>query len=425
MTATNYAVVGGGIVGASVAYHLSERTDDPVVVYERDELAGATTFESTSMVGVGGPDPHYRMKRYGFRLYNELLADPETGVEHRQSGRLRVTTDPEAASRLRALDAHGTDGPAGADGGADDSADAAGEADDEEWRGIDARKFAHDLTRYLPGDDIGGSLLVPPLATERVEGALYRPMYGHIRSDDRTLGPRDLAFEFVERARENGVTFETDAEVTGIETSGGAVSGVEVDGGRVEPADAAVCAAGPWNAELAATAGVELPVEHTLSPVYVLEPAEPLPYTLPTIKSHESSVGVHRKRDDRVLVTYTPSEDEGETTYDPDAVGEPELAAFRETALEWAERLVPRLGDATLVDEWVGVGTNTPDGNPIVGWTGVEGLSLAATMIGIQLAPAVGDVVARQLVEEDPTDYYEAVSLSRFDGHDDGRDPDL
>jgi len=411
MTTTSYAVVGGGIVGASVAYHLSERTDDPVVVHERDGLAAKTTFKSTSMVGVGGHDPHYRMKQYGFRLYNEFLADPASDVEYVQSGRLRVAVDDENAARLEHLDTgeHPT-------------------RSDEEWRGVDARKFAHDLTTYVPGDELRETLVVPPLDTDAVVGALYRPMYGHIRSDDRTLGPRELALEFVERARDNGVTFQTGTEVTGIETTpgGNQVTGVEIGGsgvdadeGRVEPADAVVCAAGPWNAELAATAGIDLPIEHTVSPVYVLELDEPLPYTLPTIKSHESSVGLHRKRDDRILVTYTPSEDEGQARNDLDAVGEAELDAFRETALEWAERLVPRLADATLADEWVGVGTSTPDGNPIVGWTEVEGLSLAATMIGIQLAPAVGEIVARQLVDGDPTDYYDAVAISRFDDYSD------
>lgn len=409
MTTTRYAVVGGGIVGASVAYHLSERTDDPVVVYERDELAGATTFWSTAMIGVGGPEPHRGMKRYGFRLYNDFLADPRSDAEYVQSGRLRVAVDPENAARLRELDAQGHPGQ-----------EPAAERD-AEWRGIDARKFAHDLTRYVPGDTLRETLVVPPLDTEVVEGALYRPMYGHVRSDDRTLGPRELALEFVERARGNGVRFETGTEVTGVATTpdGDRVTGVAVDGDSVEPADAVVCAAGPWNAEMAATAGVDLPMEHTLSPVYALELDEPLPYSLPTIKSHESSVGLHRKRDDRILVTYTPSADEGRATVDLDAVGDVELDDFRDTALEWAERLVPRLADATLADEWIGVGTSTPDGNPIVGWTDVEGLSLAATMIGIQLAPAVGDVVARQLVDGEPTDYYDEVSISRFTGRSD------
>jgi sarcosine oxidase subunit beta len=182
-----------------------------------------------------------------------------------------------------------------------------------------------------------------------------------------------------------------------------------------------ICAAGPWSPRLVGTAGLDLPVEHVLSPVFPLELDRPLPYTLPAIKSHESSVGLHRKRDDAVFVTYTPGENEGASRYDPGTVGDAAPDEFRRTALRWAERLVPRLGDADLGDEWVGVGTATPDGNPLVGWSAVEGLSLAVTMSGIQLAPAVGSIVARQLVEGEPTEYYDSVSVSRFDGHADRR----
>lgn len=398
---TRYAIVGGGIVGASVAYHLSRKTDDPVTVYERGELAAETTFKSTSMIGVGGPEPHHRMKQYGFRLYNEFFADPRSDVEYRQSGRLRVSTSSSGATELEQL-ATGSSQPT--------------DRDRQERSGT---KFAHSLTEYIPGDDLQASLLVPPLATDSVEGALYRPKYGHIRSESRTLGPQDLAFEFVERAREQGVTFETNTDVTDVIVADGRVTGIEVDGRDVVEADVVVCAAGPWNARLAATAGIDLPIEHTLSPVYALELDRPIPYTLPTIKSHESSVGIHKKRDDLILVTYTPDDSAEGSTYDLEAVGEAELDAYREPALEWAERLVPRLADAALVDEWIGVGTGTPDGNPIVGWTEIEGLSLAATMIGIQLAPAVGSILARQLVDDDPTEYYEVVSISRFDGHPD------
>jgi sarcosine oxidase subunit beta len=76
--------------------------------------------------------------------------------------------------------------------------------------------------------------------------------------------------------------------------------------------------------------------------------------------------------------------------------------------------LVPRLADATLTDEWVGIGTKTPDGAPIVGQTAVEGLSLAVTGAGIQLAPAVGDVLARRLVDGETTPHHDAVTPARF-----------
>ena len=402
MSTPRYVIVGGGIVGASVAYHLSERTDRPITVYDRTDLAAETTFKSTAMIGVGGLDPQHRMKQYGFRLYNEFFAAPAASPEYRQAGRLRVATSPSGATTLERL------------AGAESEPTAAGESVRS-----GPGTFGDRLIEYLPGDEVQASLLIPPLETDIVEGALYRPRYGYIQGDSRTLGARDLAFEFIERARENGVTFATNTEVTDIVTTGNRVTGVTTDGTDTVDADEVICAAGPWNVQLAETVGLDLPVEHVLSPVFALELDRPFPYTLPAIKSHESGVGLHRKRDDMVLVTYTPGETEGAARYDPETVGEKAPDAVRRTALEWAERLVPQLEEAALVDEWVGVGTSTPDGNPIVGWTPIEGLSVAVTMSGIQLAPAVGSIIARQLVDGDPTEFYDDVSITRFDGYTD------
>lgn len=399
-------VVGGGIVGASVAHHLAERTDDPVVVYERGELAAETTFRATAMIGVAGPAPYHRLKEYGFRLYNDFFADPEAEPRYRQSGRLRVSTTEEGARELEAL------------------ASAVPSAESDSPGSASAAKYANSLVDYVPGEKLRDRFLLPPLDAHVVEGAFYRPQYGYVQDDSRTLGPRELAMEFVERARANGAIFETNTAVTDIGVDDGEVTHVELDGAERVDVAAAVCAAGPWNDRVAALAGVDLPIGHVRSPVFALELADPLPYDLPMIKSHDSSVGIHPKRDDAVLVTYTPDEGERESSVDPSSVSDTAPDEFRETALHWAETLMPILGDAELTDEWVGVGTNTPDGKPIAGWTEVDGLALAATRAGIQYAPAVGSVVARQLADDDPTEHYEAVSVSRFDGYDDGRTAD-
>jgi sarcosine oxidase subunit beta len=401
MGRSRYAVVGGGIVGASVAYHLSQRTADPIVVYEQGDLASATTFRATAMIGVGGAEPYNRMKEYGIRLYNEFFADPEAEPHYRQAGRLRLATTTGGARALEELAAATPDGSDGA-----------------------AERVANTQASYVPGDRVRDRFVVPPLDTEIVEGALFRPQFGYVLDDSRTVGARELALEFVERASANGVRFETNTEVTDIYTTAGTVTGLETDECEAVDAEYVVCAAGPWNHRVAGLAGLDLPLEHVYSPVFALHLADPLPYTLPMLKSHESGVGIHPKRDDTVLVTYTPSDDET-LRYVPTTGSDAPPDEHREIALRWAERLLPVLADADLDDEWVGLGTDTPDGNPIVGRTRIDGLAVAATMSGIQYAPAVGSIVARQLVDGEPTAYYDAVSISRFDGSSDGWDVEL
>lgn len=228
MDEPRYAVVGGGIVGASVAYHLGERTDDPVVVYERRELASETTFRSTAMIGVSGPAPYDRMQEYGFRLYNEFFADPAAEPQYRQAGRLRVATTPGGAEDLEGFAASDTEG-----------------AEEHEPPYGGAGKYANSLVDYVPGDELRGRYLVPPLDTERIEGALFRPQYGYVTDDSRTLGARELAMEFVDRAHERGVRFETGTEVTDVDTDGESVTGIETDGRERTRVGTLVCAAGP------------------------------------------------------------------------------------------------------------------------------------------------------------------------------------
>ena len=403
MTESQIAIVGGGIVGASVAAHLGERTADSVVVFERGELAAETTFKATAMIGVAGPDPYHRMKEYGFRLYNDFFADPAANPQYRQSGRLRVATSTEGARELAAF--------------------AEGTQSDEQAETATPRTpstFANSLVDYVPGGSLEDRFILPPIATEHVDGALYRPQYGYIQDDSRTLGARELAFEFVERARDDGVEFVTDTAVTDVVTTDDRVTALELDDSTHVDVDAVVCAAGPWNSQLAASAGIDLPTEHFYSPVFSLELDAPLPYSLPMLKVHEAGVGIHPKRADRVLVTYTPEERNPVDPRSP-TVSTHVLENWRENALRSAEQILPILEDAELVDEWVGIGTATPDGHPIAGWTAIDGLSLAATMSGIQYAPAIGSIVARQLVDDDPTEFYDAVTISRFDGYDDHR----
>lgn len=401
MVDTTYAIIGGGIVGATVAYHLSQRTDDPVAVYERGMPASGTTFKSMAMYGLYGDETQYRMKRYGLRLYNEFFAAPRARPRYNLGGRLEVATTETGADEMAAALEDGS-GP-------------------KSISGVD-----RDLLEYIPGDELDEVLLLPRLNTDAIAGAVHRPRVGFMQ-------PQELAFEFVERAKDNGVGFETGVRVTDVTTAGGRVTGLVTDDGEVA-ADEVICAAGPWNLEIARRAGVEVPVRHTLAPILKFRTNERAEYSLPAIGHHESPYAIYRQESrDRgaMYVGYNPSEEvedvreflETFEEYDPDATDESVPEEVRGGAMEAVERLLPSLLDADLVDEWVGIRSVTPDGNPVVGWTDLEGFSIAAFHTsGIQLAPKVGDVIAGQLVDGDPSDLYDALSISRFEGYTDVHD---
>ncbi|MFB6301763.1 MAG: NAD(P)/FAD-dependent oxidoreductase [Haloferacaceae archaeon] len=381
MSARPVAVVGGGIAGASVAYHLAARTDRPVVVYERGALAGETTARSAAFFGFYGSDLERRLKRYGMALYNDLLAAPRSDAYHDLVGRLRVATTPDGAARL------------------------------EERR--DATPDDAMLT-YRPGAALPERVFCPELDADSVAGATYRPQVGYHR-------PQALARELGTRAREAGVTVETGTPVTDVVVEDDRVRELVVDGERRSEAvdvAAVVCAAGPWNPSVCRLAGLDPPVSHSRAPVLELERPAPATHTLPIVSHVGTGVYARGHGDDAVLVGHYPGSPDAEAEYDPDAVADRVGTERREEMRAVLADLLPPLADAPVRDEWVGVRSHTPDGHPIAGWTGIEGLSIVAfDSSGIQLSPALGRLVATQLVDGTPTDEHDALSITRFDGY--------
>jgi len=371
---TDIAVVGGGIAGASVAWHLSERTDRRVVVYERGEVAAETTAKSAAFFGFYGSEVEERMKRYAMAVYNDFLADPRADPRHDLVGRLRVATTEEGARSL------GETAPTG--------------------------------TFSLAGEGVHERVLCPELDTGAVAGARYRPAVGYHR-------PRELAAEFAARARENGVSFETGRTVEDVLVDGH-VEALVVDGERIG-VEAVVAAGGPWNPQVATMAGVDLPVHHSLAPAMVLERAgkpRKAGTALPIVSHVESGAYARDHGDGRILVAHYPTDRDPDARVDPAAVGDTVPDGAHAEMDAFIENVLPPLSSAREVEEWAGVRSHTPDGHPIAGWTDVPGFSIAAFhSSGIQLAPAVGRVVADQLVNGESTDLHATLSISRFDGH--------
>jgi len=289
------------------------------------------------------------------------------------------------------------------------------EKDGETGIGMIGEARGRDMIKYISGEDLDQHLLLPPLNTDTIAGSLFRPRVGYMSR------PHELAYEFLQRAEENGVTVESNVKITDITTKSDRVTGVIADDERNIEADEVICAAGPWNIDIAESVGIDIPVEHTLAPIVNLQPETPLEYDLPAINHFESSYAFHRRSRDEILIGYNPGYEDG-ARYEPGVVSEQVPTEIRDKGLDLLVKLLPKWQDAEIVDEWVGVRSITPDGNPVVGWTGLEGFNIAAFHTsGIQLAPAVGRIVAQQLISNEPTNYYDALSISRFDGYEDWR----
>jgi glycine/D-amino acid oxidase-like deaminating enzyme len=362
------AVVGGGIAGASVAYHLGERTDAPVTVYERGEVGAETTAKSTATLRLAGDPTVLAMKRDGVELYNRLLRAPRSDATFESTGRVVAATDDMGAEALRDADA-----PTGT---------------------------------YLSGVELSRTVVFPRLDTTAVSGALSL--------DAGYFDPRELAREFAERARAVGVEFRTETRVIDIHADDGRVTAVETPAGT-DPVDRVVAAAGPWTRAVGRLVGLDLPLRHTLAPIRRLEPTGSV-QTLPNLKHRGTGVYFTGRANGSVLVGHSPGgyHDAG-TEYNPDAVPAAVPDDVASTMEAVTGTLLPSLTDAPVTEEWVGVRSLTPDGLPVVGPTAVEGFSVVAfNSEGVQLAPAAGQCIAARVVGENLPDYATAVAPSRF-----------
>ncbi|ELY53727.1 NAD(P)/FAD-dependent oxidoreductase [Natronococcus jeotgali] len=357
-------IVGGGIVGAAVAARLGS-TDGEVALLERAEIGAETTAASAGLLmrTVVDPEPFdLRIRERARERYRELRED---GLETDRIGIVYVAESESFADRLA------------------DSAAALREA------GIDAS--------VLEPDELVGLGIEP----EGLEGGLYTP-------EDRVCDPAAAARLFADRARAAGVDVRTGVSVTDVETRDGAVAAVETSEGRLA-ADRVINATGPWAPQLDEAVGIDLPLCHTRGPMLAVETSDP----------HEGPTAIFESK------RYVRPTERGawlgayRTDYVPgqryDLADRSVSASFRESARE-LETVVPALENATVVDDWVGYRTVTPDGRPLVGETGLEGYLVAVGLSGqgITLAPAVADVVAELLADEADPEYRRRLSPTRF-----------
>lgn len=361
-------VVGGGIVGTSVAYGL-RNGDRPVRVFEKNALASGTTGGSVAQFThhQEEPDPHdYELRRRSWKWLRP----------HVEAGRFSF-------DRVGTLHTY-------ANGGERATVERVAEGLDD--FGVDVRWVDSDeLEQYgLSGDELDGGLLLP---------------------DDGVLDPSEIVHYQVEQVRDAGHAVETGVEVTDVHTADGEVVAVETDTGTYD-ASAVVNAAGPWAHHIDEMVGVDVPIRHTGGPILVLEADRE--FDLP-LTFFEDGVYLREEGQRHALAGDFVTAYEDASRMDPEAARTPS-ESFQLEVADVVDRYLPSLSGVEVVNEWFDLRTVTPDGRPIVDETTVDGYVVATGMsgYGVTVAPAVGELAASAL-DGRGDDLLDATSLARFE----------
>jgi sarcosine oxidase subunit beta len=375
-------IIGGGVVGCSIAYHLAGRGVRDVVVLERETVGSGTTSKAAGGIRAQFPtETEIRFSLEAIRVFERF--EEEFGVDpgYKKIGYLFLVSD---HADLRGF----------------------------EERIALQRRLGVDV-RVITAED--AKKMVPALRVDDLVAAVWGP-------NDGLAGPAEVTNGFATRARERGVRIAEGVRVTAIERAGDRVTGVATSDGKVS-APVVVNAAGPVGATVARLVGVEVPVQPRRRHIFYTEPFPEIPGPIPLTTDRESGF-YFRKELEQILFSPGDVEDIG-SDFDV-----PMDWRRLDEAVDKAVRRVPMLEAAKIAGGWAGLRPLTPDDHAIIGWApGVHGFFLAVGFggHGFQHSPATGRHVADWIVDGKPS-----MDLSLFDparfakdrvkGHDQGPD---
>jgi len=359
-------IIGGGIIGCSVAFHLAAHGHSDVTVLDAGRLGDGATGKATGGIRQQFSSPtNAALGHEAVQYFRDFEAHVGEPFEFRQHGYLFLLSTPVHLEQFRSAVAMQQD------------------------LGIDAELLAVDRAADL----------VPGICTDGLLGAAYCP-------SDGSGSPADALAAFARQARRRGVRFIEDTPVSAV-TAGG--TGFVVGARDVElPAEVVINAAGPWAHDVGNLVGLDLPVEPHPRQAFAIGPMAGLQARMPLTVDLASGAYIHPGDHGSVV---------GGGDRDREASYEPVVRwSLAEAMIDALMRRLPRLAGAEIRGSWCGLREMTPDDHAIVGpcevpnWWNVVGFSGH----GFMQAPVIGDRVARWLLGDSDGADLRRLRVERF-----------
>ncbi|HET9572576.1 MAG TPA: FAD-dependent oxidoreductase, partial [Methyloceanibacter sp.] len=372
-------IVGGGIVGCSVAYHLGKMGLTDVLLLEQGKLTCGSTCHAAGLVGQLRTSANItQLLGYSVELYDRLEKETGLATGWKRNGGLRLACNPERWTEVKR-------------------------------QATTATSFGLEMHLLDPKE---AQALWPLMQVDDVVGAAFLPTDGQ-------ASPSDIAMSLAKGARQGGVTIAEGIKVIAIEVEGGSVRAVVTDKGRITCEKVVICA-GQWSREIGRTAGVNIPLVSVQHQYLITDRIEGATSNLPTLRDPDRLTYWKEEVGGLVMGGYEPNPKPWAEDAIPDRFEfqllEDDLEHF-EPLLELAVGRVPAMQSAGIKEFINGPESFTPDGNFILGEAPeVRGIFVGAgfNAFGIASGGGAGMALAEWVAKGAPPFDLWPVDIRRF-----------
>jgi sarcosine oxidase subunit beta len=364
-------IIGGGVMGASIAYHLADRGVKNVLLLEKEQFfgqgatgrcAGGVRYQFSTEINI-------RLSLISLPMLERFEDEIGRRIDYRQCGYLILLSNQKDLEQYK----HNV-------------------------------RLQHSLgvqTTWMEGDEIRD--LLPMMNLEDV-------LAGTFHAKDGLVDPNSVVMGYINAATRFGVQTLSGVEVTGIQTQADKVVSVETTAGVVDT-PIVVNAAGPWASLVGSLAGIEIPITPLRRQMLTTTPLPDIPPDFPFVIDFAQSLYFHREGEGLLTGMSNPHEEPG---FDQEVDADWEI-----THLEAASARMPVLEQAGLLSHWAGLYENTPDAHPIFGTTPIRGFYICAGFSGhgFMHGPVSGKIMSEIILDGQSSSLdVSMLDFARFEG---------
>ncbi len=379
-TRAQVVIIGGGVIGCSVAYHLTKLGWQDVVLLEKSELTSGTTWHAAGLVvsGTFSSETMINMAKYTRDLYENLETETGLSTGFEPVGYLELATNREWLEGLRRVAGY-------------------------------ARTFGHTVEEISPAEV---QRMWPLFDTSDVIAGFFCP-------DDGRTNPVDTTMSLAKGARMGGARIFEGTRVTGILQKRGRVSGVATDKGQIE-AEVVVNCAGMWARQLGMLAGVNIPLHASEHYYLITGPIEGIRHDLPIVEDPLRYAYFREETGGLMIGLFEPVAGPWGMEGIPDGFSFGEIQPDWDRLLPYLENAMGRIPvakDAGIHKFFCGPESFTPDMGPLMGEAPeLKNFYVAAgfNSLGILLGGGAGQIMAQWIVDGYPSVDTSEINIARM-----------